>query len=117
MCTWVYTYVSVCTCECLACIYDYLYVLVACYSISDLFGEIQTSCRRPRQDSDSYRCGPDTEEIRRSTHRTIRRSVPVRAVKTRRRFGSQTALFYVSVSYFLFEYFDIILCECSLFSY
>ena len=34
---------AVCTCECLTCIYNYLYVLVACYSILDLFGEIQTS--------------------------------------------------------------------------
>ena len=40
---YVYAYMFVCTCGCLACIYNYLYVLVACYSILDLFGEIRTS--------------------------------------------------------------------------
>ena len=53
MCMWVYTYVSVCSGVCLVYIYIYLYVLVTCYSISDLFGEIRTSCRRPGPDSDS----------------------------------------------------------------
>ena len=40
---YVYAYMFVCTCGRLACIYNYLYVLVACYSILDLFGEIRTS--------------------------------------------------------------------------
>ena len=40
---YVYAYMFVCTCGCLACIYNYLYVLIACYSILDLFGEIRTS--------------------------------------------------------------------------
>jgi len=40
---YVYAHMFVCTCGCLACIYNYLYVLVACYSILDLFGEIRTS--------------------------------------------------------------------------
>ena len=47
---YVYAYMFVCTCGCLACIYNYLYVLVACHSILDLFGEIRTSCRRPGPD-------------------------------------------------------------------
>ena len=48
------------------------------------------------------RCGPDTEAIRRSIHGMIRQSVLVRAVKTRRRFGSETASFHVSVRYCVF---------------
>jgi len=43
------------------------------------------------------RCGPDAQPIRRPIHGMIRRSVPVRAVKTRWRFGSETAPFHVSV--------------------
>ena len=43
------------------------------------------------------RCEPDTQAIRRPIHGMIRRLVPVRAVKTRRRFGSETASFHVSV--------------------
>ena len=43
------------------------------------------------------RYGPNALAIRKPTHGMIRRSVPVRAVKTRRRFGSKTASFYVSV--------------------
>ena len=50
VCTWVYTYVSVCSGGYWVYIYIYLYVLVACHGISDLFGEIQTSCRRPGPD-------------------------------------------------------------------
>ena len=99
---YVYAHMFVCTCGCLACIYNYLYVLVACYSISDLFGEIWTSCRRPGPDSDSCRCRPDTMVIRRPIHGMIRRSVPVRPVKTRWRFGSETSSFHVSVCSFRF---------------
>ena len=99
---YVYAYMFVCTCGCLACIYIYLYVLVACYSISDLFGEIRTSYRRPGPDSGSCRCGPDTMGIRRPMHGMVRRPVPVRAVKTRRRFGSETASFHVSVRFCVF---------------
>ena len=42
---YVYTYMFVCTCGCLACIYNYLYILVAYYSILYLFGEIRTSAQ------------------------------------------------------------------------
>ena len=57
---------------------------------------------RPGHDSDSCRCGPDTQEIRRPMHGMIRRPVPVRAVKTRQRFGSETASFHVSVRSYVF---------------
>ena len=43
------------------------------------------------------RCGPDTQAIRRPIHGMSRRSVLVRAVKTRRRFSSEIASFQVSV--------------------
>ena len=45
VCTWVYTYVSVYSGVCLACIYVYMYVLVACYSVLNPFGELRTSYR------------------------------------------------------------------------
>jgi len=48
------------------------------------------------------RCGSDTQAIRRPFHGMICRSVPVRAVKTRRRFGSETASFHVSVHSYVF---------------
>ena len=56
------------------------------------------------------RCGPDTQAIRRPTHGMIRRSVSVRAVKTRRRFGSETASFHVSVRSFAFPYLPLSVC-------
>ena len=43
------------------------------------------------------RCGPDTMAIRRPIHEMIRKLVPVRAVKARRRFVPETASFHVSV--------------------
>ena len=49
----VYTYVSVCSGVCLVYIFIIICMLVTCYSILDLFGEIRTSCRRPGPDSDS----------------------------------------------------------------
>jgi len=60
-------------------------------------------------DSGSCRCGTDTIGIRRPMHRMIRRSVPVHAVKTRRRFGSETSSFQVSVS----SSFSLLLSDCS----
>jgi len=44
------------------------------------------------------RYGPNTMAIRRQIHEMIRRLVPVHAMNTRRRFGSKTASFHVSVS-------------------
>ena len=44
---YVYAYMFVCTCGRLACIYNYLYVLIARYSILDLFGEIRTVAGDP----------------------------------------------------------------------
>ena len=53
--------------------------------------------------------GPNALASQRPTRRMIQRSVPVRAVKTRRQFSSKTASFHVSVcscifSLFLFVY-------------
>jgi len=47
------------------------------------------------------RCGPDTLPIRRLTHEMIQRFVPVHAVKIRRQFRSKTALFHVSVCFYV----------------
>ena len=54
------------------------------------------------------RCGPDTKVIRRPTHGMIRISVPVRTVKTRRRFSSEIASFHVSVCSSVVFYFTVI---------
>ena len=83
-----YTSAFMCTC---------VYVcMVACYSDT----------------SPLARSGPDTMVIRRPIHGMIRRSVPVRAVKTRGRFNSKTVSFHVSVLYLFIEYFGIISREC-----
>ena len=55
--------------------------------------------------------GSDTVAIRRPIHELIYRSVPVRAVKTRWWFGSENALFHVSVCLLLF-YLFIYTSEC-----
>ena len=65
---------------------------------------------RPGPDSDSCRCGSDTQAIRRPIHGMIRRLVPVHAVKTRRRFGSETASFHVSVRSCAFPYLPLSVC-------
>ena len=67
----------------------------------------EPSYRRPRPDSGSCRCGSDTQVIRRPINGMIRRSVPVRAVKTRWRFGSETASFHVSVCSHAFSLFTV----------
>ena len=98
-------------------VYLYLFVcLVACCSISGPFGEIQIVAGDPDPIRICARCGPDIMVIQRPIG-MIRRPIPVRAVKTRRRFGSETASFHVSVLYFLIECFSIISYECSLFIY
>ena len=57
--------------------------------------------RTHSRDSDPIRirvrCGPDTITIRIPIYGMIQRSVPVRAVKTRRWFGSKIISFHVSV--------------------
>ena len=105
-----YIYVCTCICTCVGVhvcvgmlgwvlsVHLYLFVCsVACYSILDPFGEIRTSCRRSEPDSDSCSLWTRCMVIRRPIHGMIRRPVPVRAVKTRRRFGSKTSSFHVSV--------------------
>ena len=76
---------------------------------SDPFGEIRTGCRRPGPESDSCRCGSGRLMIQRLIYGMICRSVPVRAVKTRRLFGFETTSFHVSVS----SSFSLLLCDCN----
>ena len=104
ICKYVGVPVNICTWSVYVWVHEYVCLFVcsvACYSDSDPFGEIRTSYWRPGPDSGSCRSGPDTQEIRRSIHRMIRRSVPVRAVKTRCQFGSETTSFHVSVCFCL----------------
>jgi len=97
----------------LGCMHEYVYVCsvcmctgvcpcefmcsVACCSDADSFmrPEPVTVDPDPIWNRDCY--GHDSQAIRRPIHRMICRSVPVRAVKTRRRFGFKTVSFHVSV--------------------
>jgi len=73
------------------------------------------ACRMIRthsRDSNSVyigaRYGPDTLAIRRPTHGMIRRFVPVRAVKTRRRFGFKTVSFHVIIYSYIISLFTVV---------
>ena len=98
----VYTCTRVCLCGFIC--------WVACCSVSDSFGEIRTVSGDPDPIRIRARCGPDTMVIQRPIHGTICRSVLVRAVKTRRRFGSETASFHVSVRSCAFPYLPLSVC-------
>ena len=87
-------YVSVCMCGCLVYIYIYLFVRLRATVFRTRLGD-------PDPIRIRVRSGPDTMAIRRPIPGMIRRSVPVRAVKTRWRFGSETASFHVSVCFCL----------------
>jgi len=79
-------------------VYLYLFVCVGCVlQRSESFGEIRTVAGDPDPIQIRAHCGPDTQAIRRPIHGMIRTSVLVRAVKTRRLFGSETVSFHVSV--------------------
>ena len=115
-CIRIYVGVHVCLCvyveECIR-VRGYICVfmcLVVCYSVTDLFGEIRTIAGDPDpiRICASYR--PNTIAIRKSIHGMIRRSVPVRAVKTRRRFSSKTASFHVNVCSWVFLYLLLLVC-------
>ena len=57
---------------------------------------------------------PDALAIQRPIHEMICKLVLVRAVKTRRRFGSKTASFHVSVVLMSFSYLPLSICICVL---
>jgi len=94
VCVWVYTYVSGCTC---GCVRIYVYLSVAFCSDLDSFVRPKSVTGDPDPIRICANYEPDTLAIRKPTHEIIRRSPRVRAVKTRRRFGSKTASFHVSV--------------------
>ena len=126
MCVGFYLSMHVCWCMCIlvyvymrvymyvyACIlwsayvYEGMFVWVHVFGcVLQRFGSIWWDPNPATGDPDPIqiraRCGPNTMAIRRSTHEMIHRSVPVHAVKTRRRFGSETASFHVSVRYCVF---------------
>ena len=96
-------------------VYLYLFVCVGwVLQRSESFGEIRTVAGDPDLIRIHARCGPDKVVIRRPIHGMIRKSVPVRAVKTRWRFSSETALFHVSVCFCLFSYLPLSINTCVL---
>jgi len=84
------------------CIYIYLYVRlrVAAFRIRSVRSGFVAGDPDPIRICTRY--GPDTQAIQRTIHRMIRRSVVVRAVKTRRRFGSEIMSFHVSACSYVF---------------
>ena len=127
MCVGIYLSMHVCWCMCiLVNIYMWVYTSVyACilwsvYVYESMFVLIHVfSCMLQRFGSVWWdpnliriraHCGPDTMAIRRLAHEMIRKSVPVRAVKTRQRFGSETASFHVSVRSCTFPYLPLPVC-------
>jgi len=106
MCLCVYSYVSVHTCVCtiahmcgnihMSCVcvnYPSSLCMVACYSDYTHLYDLNSVTG----DSNCTHCGPNTLAIQKSTHEMIRRSVLVRVVQTRRRFGPATTSFHASV--------------------
>ena len=109
MCILVYMYVRGCTrmCQCarvgIKCIFIFI-CMFAC--VLQRLGFVLWDPNPATGDPDPIRiharCGPDTMVFRRPIHRMIHKSVPVRTVKTRWRFGFETASFHVSVRSYVF---------------
>ena len=110
---------GVCMYICIYSIYEYVYVctyswlcarvvvkrvfmftcvgMVTCCNDSDPFVRSEPVTGDPNQIRICALYGPDLLVIRRPPHEMIQRFVPIRAVKTRRRFDSKIASFHVSV--------------------
>ena len=116
--------VSICLCACTCMlVYKYVWIImyiclcscirvctVACYRVADSLVRFEPVTG----DSDYARCGTDTLAIRKPIHGIIWRSVPIRVVKTRQRFGSKIASFHVGVcSYIIFLFIIASWCSCS----
>jgi len=121
ICMYVGVYVCVCTCG----VHVWVHVLVCCVcvlilislsvcvwlrgiAISNSFVQFEPVTGDPDPIRIRIHCGPDILAIRRPTHEMIRRSVLVRAVKTKLRFGSKIALFYVSVCSCVISLFTVV---------
>jgi len=110
VCTWVHVWVCVCrVCLGISSPVSQSFSFFVCVRLR--VAAIRTySCNPdPLQEIRiSVRYGPDKLAIRRPIHELIWRSVPVRAVKTRRRFGSKTASFHVHVCACIISLFIIV---------
>ena len=115
VCVCVYVYILVHVCVSM---WRYVYSVYVCVCISsNVFGCVVQRFRFVWWDSDPLQeiwicihSGPDTMVIRRLIHGMIRRSVPVRVVKTRWRFGSKITSFHVSICYSVFSYLLLSVC-------
>jgi len=117
VCLYLYLYVCGCTRMCLcarvgvAYIYAYMYVfgyVLQCFGF--VWWDLNPAIGDPNLIRICARYRPDTMVIQRSTHGMIRRSVPVRAVKTKRWFSSETTSFHVSVHTCVFPYLPLSVC-------
>ena len=107
LCVYIVECIRVCICMHVWVLSMYLCLYVCVGYMLQRFGfvgEIRTVAGDPDPVRIRARCGPDTMVFQRPIHGTIRRSVLVRVVKTRWRFGSETTSFHVSVRSCAFSY-------------
>jgi len=119
ICMYVYTriYLLMCGYTCMyyasMCVCVYVFVnqrvgLIACCSNVDSFVWSEPVTEKQNPIRIRVHCGPDTLAIRKPTHGIIRRSLPVRVVKTRRWFSFKITSFHVSVCSYVISLFTII---------
>ena len=124
--------INVCVCRCMyvyACVYDNIYVYCVrahlfvctcgCMNICvwvHVFGcvlhRLRTHSCDPNSETRVRICvhyGPDRLVIQRLAHKMIWRSVPIRSVKTKQRFGPKIASFHVSVYFYIITHYRYLL--------
>ena len=101
---------SMCIYMCSACMFygcTFVWVHVFDYAVQR-FGPVWRDPDPLRKVRIYARYGPDTMAIRRPTHEMIRRFLPVRVMKTRRRFGFKTASFHMSICLLVYFNFSVL---------
>ena len=107
MYAWVYAWVRVC----MRCVYVYEYMFIWVHELCCVLQRLELVWWDPDPLKEIQTCAryePDTLAIRRPTNGLIRRFVPVRVAKSRRRFGFKSATFYVSVYYYVISLFTVV---------
>ena len=96
VCVWVYTSVRVSSCVWLCC------------SDSDLIERSELVTEDPDSIRICVRRVPIRQAIRRPTYESTRRSVSVRTMQTRQRFGPETASFHLTVCFCVICLFTVV---------
>ena len=95
----------VCVCVCTS-VYEYIFYVYGC--VVQRYGPIWWDSDPLQEIRICTRYAPDTLAIQRLIHGMTRRSVPVRAMKTRRQFRFKTTLFHVSVCSCVISLFTVV---------